>query len=57
VDKYELVERYEALGDEDDFLAAKRLFEQELTGTPARWTAASTATCSNVTDAARCGGQ
>jgi tetratricopeptide (TPR) repeat protein len=32
VDKYELVERYEALGDEDDFLAAKRLFEQELTG-------------------------
>jgi tetratricopeptide (TPR) repeat protein len=31
VDKYELVERYEALGDEDDFLAAKRLFEQELT--------------------------
>jgi tetratricopeptide (TPR) repeat protein len=32
VDKYELVERYEALGDEDDFLAAKRLFELELTG-------------------------
>jgi tetratricopeptide (TPR) repeat protein len=32
VDKHELVERYEALGDEDDFLAAKRLFEQELTG-------------------------
>jgi tetratricopeptide (TPR) repeat protein len=32
VDKYELVERYETLGDEDDFLAAKRLFERELTG-------------------------
>ena len=32
MDKYELVERYEALGDEDDFLAARRLFEQELTG-------------------------
>ncbi len=31
MDKYELVERYEALGDEHDFLAAKRLFEQELT--------------------------
>lgn len=31
MDKYELVERYEALGEEDDFLAAKRLFEQELT--------------------------
>jgi tetratricopeptide (TPR) repeat protein len=31
MDKYELVERYEALGDEEDFLAAKRLFEQELT--------------------------
>jgi tetratricopeptide (TPR) repeat protein len=34
VDKYELAERYEALGDEDDFLAAKRLFEAELTGQP-----------------------
>jgi hypothetical protein len=32
VDKCELVERYEALGDEDDFRAARRLFEQELTG-------------------------
>jgi len=32
VDKYELVERYEALGDEDDFRAARRLFEQDLTG-------------------------
>ena len=32
MDKYELVERYEALGDEDDFLAAKRLFERGLTG-------------------------
>ncbi|HEX9357855.1 MAG TPA: hypothetical protein VF933_29065 [Streptosporangiaceae bacterium] len=32
MDKYELVERYEALGDENDFLAAKQLFEQELTG-------------------------
>ena len=32
MDKYELVERYEALGEEDDFLAAKRLFEQDLTG-------------------------
>jgi len=58
VDKYELVERYEALGDEDDFLAARRLFERELTGqSSARWTAASTATCSNATGAARCGGR
>ena len=32
MDKYELVERYEALGDENDFLAARRLFEQDLTG-------------------------
>lgn len=32
MDKYELVERYEALGDEDDFLTAKRLFERDLTG-------------------------
>jgi tetratricopeptide (TPR) repeat protein len=32
MDKYELVERYEALGDEDDFLAAKRLFEAGPTG-------------------------
>jgi tetratricopeptide (TPR) repeat protein len=32
VDKYELVERYEAFGDEDDFRAARRLFEQDLTG-------------------------
>jgi tetratricopeptide (TPR) repeat protein len=32
VDKYQLAERYEALGDEDDFVAAKRLFEQDLTG-------------------------
>ena len=32
MDKYELVERYEALGDEDGFLAARRLFEAELTG-------------------------
>jgi tetratricopeptide (TPR) repeat protein len=31
MDKYELVERYEALGDENDFLAARRLFEAELT--------------------------
>lgn len=31
MDKYELVERHEALGDEHDFLAAKRLFEQQLT--------------------------
>jgi tetratricopeptide (TPR) repeat protein len=30
VDKHELVERYEALGEENDFLAAKRLFEQDL---------------------------
>ena len=33
MDKYDLVERYEALGEEDDFLAARRLFEQDLTGT------------------------
>ena len=32
MDKYELVERYEALGEEDDYLAAKQLFEQDLTG-------------------------
>ena len=30
MDRYELVERYEALGEENDFLAAKRLFEQDL---------------------------
>lgn len=34
MDRYELGERYEALGDEDDFLAARRLFDQELTGRP-----------------------
>ena len=34
MDRYELVERYEALGDEDDFLAARRLSDQELTGRP-----------------------
>jgi len=32
VDKYELVERYEALGEESDFLEAKRLFEADLPG-------------------------
>ncbi|HET9971555.1 MAG TPA: hypothetical protein VFQ68_25200 [Streptosporangiaceae bacterium] len=32
MDKYELAERYEALGDENGFLAARRLFEQDLTG-------------------------
>ena len=32
MDKYELVERYEALGEESDFLAATRLFEEELPG-------------------------
>lgn len=31
MNKYELVERYEALGNEDDFLAARRLFEQDMT--------------------------
>lgn len=31
MDKDALVERYEALGDENDFLAARRLFEAELT--------------------------
>lgn len=32
MDKYELVERYEALGDEDDFAVAKGLFERDLAG-------------------------
>ncbi len=32
MDKYELVERYAALGDEDEFAAARELFERELTG-------------------------
>jgi tetratricopeptide (TPR) repeat protein len=32
MDKYELVERYEALGDEDEFASAKELFERELAG-------------------------
>jgi len=32
MDKYELVERYEALGDEEDFRAARLLFEQPLAG-------------------------
>jgi protein O-GlcNAc transferase len=32
MDKYELVERYEALGDEDEFVAAKGLFERDLAG-------------------------
>ena len=32
MDKYQLVERYEALGDEDEFAAAKELFEHDLAG-------------------------
>jgi tetratricopeptide (TPR) repeat protein len=32
MDKYELVERYEALGDENEFAAAKELFERGLDG-------------------------
>jgi tetratricopeptide (TPR) repeat protein len=32
VDKYEPVERYEALGDEDEFGTAKELFERDLAG-------------------------
>jgi tetratricopeptide (TPR) repeat protein len=32
MDKYELVERYEAIGEESDFLAAKQLFEADLAG-------------------------
>lgn len=32
MDKYELVERYEALGDEDEFAAAKESFERDLAG-------------------------
>lgn len=32
MDKYELVERYEALGDEDEFASAKALFEREMAG-------------------------
>ena len=31
MDKYELVERYEALGEDADFAEAKRLFEHDLT--------------------------
>ena len=31
MNKDELLERYEALGEEGDFLAAKRLFERDLT--------------------------
>lgn len=46
-----------ALGDEHDFLAAKRLFEQELTERSGARIAASTATCSSVMGAARCDGQ
>src|SRR5947207_214978 len=34
MDKQELLERYEALGEEDDFLAAKPLYEQALAGAP-----------------------
>ena len=30
MNKYDLVGRYEALGDEDDFAAAKDLFEHDL---------------------------
>ena len=30
MDKDELLERYEALGEDDDFLAAKPLFEAEI---------------------------
>lgn len=32
MDKYELVERYEALGDETEFATARELFERELAG-------------------------
>lgn len=32
MDKYDLVERYEALGDENDFVAARELFERDLAG-------------------------
>jgi tetratricopeptide (TPR) repeat protein len=32
MDKYELVERYEALGAEDEFASAKELFERDLAG-------------------------
>src|SRR5438094_8203329 len=34
MDKQELLERYEALGEEDDFVAAKPLYEQALAGAP-----------------------
>jgi tetratricopeptide (TPR) repeat protein len=34
MDKQELLERYEALGEEDDFLAAKPLYEQARAGDP-----------------------
>jgi tetratricopeptide (TPR) repeat protein len=34
MDKQELLERYEALGEESDFLAAKPLYEQALAGDP-----------------------
>ena len=34
MNEHELLERYEALGDERDFLAAKPLFEQALADAP-----------------------
>jgi tetratricopeptide (TPR) repeat protein len=34
MDVNELLERYEAIGDEDDFVAAKRLYEEALAGAP-----------------------
>ncbi len=34
MDMYELLERYEALGELDDYLAAKALFERAIAGQP-----------------------
>jgi tetratricopeptide (TPR) repeat protein len=34
MDRHELLERYEALGDEEDFLAAKPLYEQAVAAAP-----------------------
>ena len=34
MDVNELLERYEAIGDEDDFVAAKRLYEEAFSGRP-----------------------
>jgi hypothetical protein len=51
----ELLERYEATGDEAAFVEATRLYEQALAEAPDPLLFATTATCSNATAAARSG--